>query len=58
MAEGAEAYYTSVPFNLGPGWLMAVGVHNGELTLKRNLFDISSYGPPQSLLLSFFVAGS
>lgn len=51
--RGEESYYTRVPFDLGDGWRMAVGVHNGELTLDRHLFEIPSYGPPQSLSLSY-----
>ncbi|HCS57045.1 MAG TPA: hypothetical protein DIW80_07240 [Gordonia polyisoprenivorans] len=51
--RGEESYYTRVPFDLGGGWRMAVGVHNGELTLDRHLFEIPSYGPAQSLSLSY-----
>jgi RHS repeat-associated protein len=51
--RGEESYYTRVPFDLGGGWRMAVGVANGELTLDRHLFEIPSYGPPQSLSLSY-----
>jgi RHS repeat-associated protein len=51
--RGEEAFYTRVPFDLGGGWRMAVGVANGELTLDRHLFEIPSYGPPQSLALSY-----
>ncbi len=51
--RGEEAFYTRVPFDLGAGWRMAVGVHNGELTIDKHLFDIPSYGPPQALSLSY-----
>ena len=51
--RGDESFYTRVPFDLGGGWRMAVGVHNGELTLVRDLFEIPSYGAAQSLSLSY-----
>jgi RHS repeat-associated protein len=51
--RGEEGFYTRVPFDLGGGWRMAVGVANGELTLDRALFEIPSYGPAQSLALSY-----
>jgi RHS repeat-associated protein len=51
--RGEQSFYTRVPFDLGGGWRMAVGVHNGELTLDRHLFEIPSYGPAQSLGLSY-----
>jgi RHS repeat-associated protein len=51
--RGDESYYTRVPFDLGGGWRLSVGVHNGELTLDRDLFEIPSYGPAQSMSLSY-----
>jgi RHS repeat-associated protein len=51
--RGNEPYYTRVPFEMGGGWNLAVGVANGELTLDRSLFEIPSYGPPQTLVLSY-----
>lgn len=51
--RGEESFFTRVPFDLGGGWRMAVGVANGELTLDRYLFEIPSYGPAQSLSMSY-----
>ena len=51
--RGEEAYYTRVPFDLGGGWGLDVGVHNGEARLARELFAIPSYGPPQEMSLAY-----
>ena len=51
--RGQESYYTPVPFDLGGGWQLGVGMANGELRLDRALFSIPSYGPPQALELSY-----
>ena len=51
--RGQKSYYTRVPFDLGGGYQLSVGVANGELTLDRGLFTIPSYGPPQALGLSY-----
>ncbi len=45
--------YTRVPFDLGGGWALDVGVANGEARLARDLFEIPSFGPPQALALSY-----
>ncbi|MEI7745793.1 MAG: DNRLRE domain-containing protein, partial [Chloroflexota bacterium] len=54
---GDEPYLEAVPFDLGGGWDLRVGVHNGAATLSRSFFTIPSYGPPQSLELSYSSAG-
>jgi RHS repeat-associated protein len=51
--RGDAGYVTRVPFDLGGGLQLAVGVANGEATLERDLFSIPSYGPPQSLSLAY-----
>ena len=51
--RGPEPWLTSVPFDLGGGWILHVAVHNGEARLSRELFNIPSYGPEQSLALSY-----
>jgi RHS repeat-associated protein len=51
--RGDETYWTSVPFDLGGGYALGVGVANGEATLDRNLFSIPSYGPSQALSLHY-----
>ena len=51
--RGDESYLTRVPFELGGGYTLDVGVHNGEARLSRELFSIPSYGPPQALGLSY-----
>jgi RHS repeat-associated protein len=51
--RGTETYQTRVPFDLGGGWALDVGVSNGEGRLSRELFRIPSYGPPQSLGLTY-----
>ena len=51
--RGAEAFHTAVPFDLGGGWNLDVAVHSGEARLTRSLFSIPSYGPEQSLALSY-----
>ena len=56
--RGAEPYVTSVPFDLGGGLALGVGVANGELTLDRTAFTIPSYGPPQALTLHYSSAES
>ena len=42
-----------MPFDLGGGWSLDVGVHNGEARLGRSLFSIPSFGPEQALELSY-----
>ena len=51
--RGEETFLTRVPFDLGGGWSLDVGVHNGEARLSRDLFSIPSYGPSQSLGLAY-----
>jgi RHS repeat-associated protein len=51
--RGQEAYHTQVPFNLGGGWVLNVGVANGEANLSRGLFAVPSFGPAQALSLSY-----
>ena len=51
--RGEEAYLTRVPFDLGGGWGLDIGVANGEATLGRDLFSIPSYGPAQALSLRY-----
>jgi RHS repeat-associated protein len=51
--RGEEAYLARVPFDLGGGWNLQIGVANGEATLARDLFSIPSYGPPQALSLTY-----
>lgn len=51
--RGEESFYTRVPFELGGGWGLDVGVHNGEARLTLDLFGIPSYGPSQALGLSY-----
>ncbi len=43
--RGDEGFYSRVPFDLGGGWTLDIGVANGEARLARNLFAIPSYGP-------------
>ena len=51
--RGVETYHTRVPFDLGGGWGLDVGVANGEARLSRDLFSIPSFGPSQELSLSY-----
>jgi RHS repeat-associated protein len=51
--RGDETYYTSMPFDLGGGWNLGVQPATGEATLSRDLFSIPSYGPAQSLSVSY-----
>lgn len=51
--RGDESYWTSVPFDLGGGYTLGIGVANGEATVDRDLFSIPSYGPPQALALTY-----
>ena len=51
--RGAQTYYTSVPFDLGGGWNLGVGVVSGEATLSRDLFSIPSFGPAQAMSVSY-----
>jgi RHS repeat-associated protein len=51
--RGEETYYERTPFDLGGGWNVSVGLANGEATLSRDLFAIPSYGPAQSLTLTY-----
>jgi RHS repeat-associated protein len=51
--RGSEDYWTRVPFDLGGGYELAIGVASGEAALSRDLFTIPSYGPPQALSLAY-----
>ncbi|TAL10808.1 MAG: RHS repeat protein, partial [Chloroflexota bacterium] len=51
--RGELAARTRVPFDLGGGYQLGVGVANGEASLTRDLFSIPSYGPPQALSLEY-----
>jgi RHS repeat-associated protein len=51
--RGDEDFFTRVPFDLGGGYTLDLGVANGEARLSRNLFSIPSYGPPQELGLTY-----
>ncbi|MEO5964057.1 MAG: DNRLRE domain-containing protein, partial [Candidatus Limnocylindrales bacterium] len=51
--RGAEGYYSAVPFDLGGGLSLEVGVQNGEARLSRALFSIPSSGPPAELDLAY-----
>ena len=51
--RGDESYLTRVPFDLGGGWGLDVGVASGEARLTRSLFSIPSYGPPAGLDLAY-----
>ena len=51
--RGDEPYYTRVPFDLGGGWSLDVGVHSGEARLARSLFSIGAIGPPAGLDLTY-----
>ena len=51
--RGTESFYARVPYDLGGDWTLDVGVANGEARLSRDLFGIPSYGPPQTLSLTY-----
>jgi RHS repeat-associated protein len=51
--RGTESYFTRIPSDLGGGYMLDVGVSNGEARLARDLFEIPSYGPAQSLSLTY-----
>ncbi len=51
--RGDEPFYTRVPFDLGGGWSLDVGVHSGEARLARSLFAIGAIGPPAGLELTY-----
>ena len=51
--RGDDSYNTKVPYDLGGGWNLGVNVATGEASLERDLFSIPSYGPAQSLSLSY-----
>jgi YD repeat-containing protein len=55
--RGDESYYAQTPFDLGGGWNLEIGAQNGAASLSRSFFTIPSYGPPQSLELSYSSAG-
>ena len=57
-ARGTESYLTRVPYDLGGGYTLDVGVANGEARLSRDLFSIPSFGPSQSLSLTYSSAES
>ena len=52
-ARGDESYYSRVPFDLGGGWGIDMGVATGEARLSRDVFSIPSYGPSQAMSLSY-----
>lgn len=51
--RGDEAFFSRVPFDLGGGYGLDIGVANGEARLSRSLFSIPSYGPPGELGLTY-----
>lgn len=51
--RGDESFFSRVPFDLGGGYGLDVGVANGEARLSRSLFSIPSYGPPGELGLTY-----
>ena len=51
--RGDESWLTRVPYDLGGGYTLGVGVANGELRLARDIGSIPSYGPPQGLSLAY-----
>ena len=51
--RGEEDYLSRVPFELGGGYSLDIGVANGEARLSRDLFSIPSFGPPQELGLTY-----
>ncbi len=51
--RGDEPYFTRVPFDLQGGWILDVGIANGEARVARDLFSIPSYGPAQELTLTY-----
>ena len=51
--RGEETFLSRVPFDLGGGWGLDVGVANGEARLSRELFSIPSYGPAAGLDLAY-----
>ena len=51
--RGDEPSYTRVPFDLGGGWSLDVGVHSGEARLARSLFSIGAIGPAAGLELTY-----
>ncbi|MEI7745472.1 MAG: DNRLRE domain-containing protein, partial [Chloroflexota bacterium] len=55
--RGQEDYLSEVPYDLGGGWNLGIGVHNGAATLSRSFFSIPSYGPPQAFELAYSSAG-
>ena len=51
--RGEDPYYTRVPFDLGGGWSLDVGVHNGEARLTRELYSIPTVGPSGDVSLAY-----
>jgi RHS repeat-associated protein len=51
--RGNDGFYTKVPFDLGGGWSLGVGVHNGEASLGRTLYSIPTVGPSGDLELAY-----
>lgn len=51
--RGDESFFERVPFDLGGGYGLDIGVANGEARLSRTLFSIPSYGPPGELGLTY-----
>jgi RHS repeat-associated protein len=51
--RGGDSFYTRVPFDLGGGWNLGIGVHNGEGSLSRSVFSIPTVGPAGDLALAY-----
>ena len=57
-ARGTESYLTRIPYDLGGGYTLDIGVANGEARLSRDLFSIPSFGASQALSLTYSSAES
>jgi RHS repeat-associated protein len=51
--RGDEDFLSRVPFDIGGGYNLDIGVANGEARLSRDLFSIPTFGPPQELGLTY-----
>ena len=51
--RGNEGFYTKVPFDLGGGWSLGIGVHKGDASLSRALYSIPTVGPSGDLGLAY-----
>jgi RHS repeat-associated protein len=51
--RGNDGFYAKVPFDLGGGWSLGVGVHKGEASVSRALFSIPTVGPSGDLSLAY-----